>query len=188
MKILILDNYDSFTHNLFHYCEQFCEQVDVVRNDQFNLERLDQYDGIVLSPGPGLPKDAGVLMRLLDEISEQTAVLGVCLGLQAIVECYGGKLINLDQVLHGVSSSCSIVKADPIFEGIKNPFTAGHYHSWAADPAVFPDSLEVLSRNENGLIMALKHKTRNIRAVQFHPESIMTPDGLRMIKNWIDLI
>lgn len=188
MKILILDNYDSFTHNLFHYIEQFSDHVDVIRNDKFNLDELQEYDGIILSPGPGLPKDAGMLMDILKKVPKDTAVLGVCLGLQAIVEFYGGKLTNLKQVLHGVATECNIVKADPIFNEIGPKFKAGHYHSWVADSDHFPENLEVLSQNENGLIMAIRHKTKNIRAVQFHPESIMTPDGLLMIKNWVDFI
>jgi anthranilate synthase component 2 len=182
--MLLLDNYDSFTYNLFHYLEGEGEDVVVRRNDEISIEEALQFDKIVLSPGPGLPKDAGIMPELLKRLPDTTKVLGVCLGLQAIVECYGGSLINLETVIHGQSSLAHCEDdLDILFEDIKSPFQIGHYHSWVASE--LGEDLIVTSRNENGLIMSIRHKFKPIHAVQFHPESILTPEGKKMIHNWV---
>jgi anthranilate synthase component II len=186
LKILIIDNYDSFTFNLVHYLEQFAEEVVVQRNDRIDLEGIAGFDKVVISPGPGLPREAGQLNAALHQLIGKVPLLGVCLGLQAIVEHFGGQLSNLQQVLHGKTSQCHIVHDDPLFERISSPFEIGHYHSWVADKKTFPNELEVLAENSLGLIMALRHKTLPIHAVQFHPESILTPSGLLMIQNWVE--
>jgi anthranilate synthase component 2 len=181
--MLLLDNYDSFTYNLFHYFEGEGEHVVVKRNDEISVEEALTFDRIVLSPGPGLPKDAGIMPELLKRIPDTTKVLGVCLGLQAIVECYGGKLSNLEKVIHGQSSLVHVTDVhDFLFEGIVSPFQVGHYHSWVASE--IGEDLAVTSRNENGLIMSIRHKFKPIHAVQFHPESVLTPEGRKMIRNW----
>lgn len=185
MKVLILDNYDSFTHNLLHYCEPFVEHVDVIRNDEFDINSLKSYDKIIFSPGPGLPDESPMMYEILDQYNGP--ILGVCLGLQAIVCHFGGRLKNLDGVLHGVSSKATIAKADPIYQNIPDVHEVGHYHSWVADLEAFPTDLEVLSRCELGHIMSLRHVSKPIYAVQFHPESVMTPFGKKLIENWLKL-
>ncbi len=186
MRILILDNYDSFTFNLFHYCKQFCEDVVVLRNDEVKIEELSTFDKFVLSPGPGLPQDAGVMSELIAKFHKDKPILGVCLGMQAIAEFYGGTLHNLPQVLHGVQSDC-FLKDDGglLFKGIQSPFKIGHYHSWVVDPSSIPIELQVTSVNEYGHIMAIQHQNDPICGVQFHPESILTEHGLKIIENWI---
>lgn len=186
MRIVLLDNYDSFTFNLFHYLEAEGETVDVFRNDEISLEALHSYDAVVLSPGPGLPKDAGVMPEFLNSLDGSIPVLGVCLGLQGIVERFGGSLRNLDEVIHGQSTFCVKEKEDILFEDIESPFQIGHYHSWVAEE--IPSCLEVTSRNENGLIMSIKHCEWPIHAVQFHPESVLTPEGRKMIQNWVSYV
>jgi anthranilate synthase component II len=182
--MLLLDNYDSFTYNLFHYLEGEGEDVVVRRNDEISIEEAMQFDKIVLSPGPGLPKDSGIMPELLKRLPDTTKVLGVCLGLQAIVECYGGRLTNLETVIHGQSSLAHCEDdLDILFKDIKSPFQIGHYHSWVASE--LGADLIVTSRNESGLIMSIRHKTKPIHAVQFHPESILTPEGRKMIHNWV---
>ena len=183
-RMLLLDNYDSFTYNLFHYLEGEGEHVVVRRNDQISIEEALTFDKIVLSPGPGLPNEAGIMPELLRCLPNTTKVLGVCLGLQAIVECYGGKLINLENVIHGQSSLANCIDdSDILFKDIASPFQIGHYHSWVASE--IGKDLIVTSRNESGLIMSIRHKTKPIHAVQFHPESILTPEGRKMIRNWV---
>lgn len=183
-RLLIIDNYDSFTHNLAHYCEDLGVEVVVRRNNQLVSAEVANFDGVILSPGPGLPKDAGITMQVLADWQDKKPILGVCLGLQAIVEHYGGGLRNLPSVLHGVSSSCEVKRTHPFFENIPSPFLAGHYHSWVTDESYIPEQLEVIAVS-NSLIMAVSHKKWNVFGVQFHPESVMTPDGKQMLNNWI---
>ncbi|MEZ4800005.1 MAG: aminodeoxychorismate/anthranilate synthase component II [Flavobacteriales bacterium] len=178
--------YDSFTFNLFHYLEAEGERVDVFRNDEISLEDLQSYDAVVLSPGPGLPKDAGIMPAFLKSLDGSIPVLGVCLGLQGIVERFGGTLRNLEEVIHGQATSCIQENEDVLFEGISSPFQIGHYHSWVANE--IPSCLEVTSRNEEGLIMSVRHKEWPIHAVQFHPESVLTPNGRKMIQNWVSTV
>lgn len=185
MKVLILDNYDSFTYNLLHYCEPFAEHIDVIRNDEFDLQLLSNYQKVIFSPGPGLPDESPLMYQILDRF--EGPILGVCLGLQAIVCHFGGKLKNLEGVMHGVSSHASIAKADIIYQDIPEVHEIGHYHSWVADPTAFPSDLEVLSRCELGNIMSLRHTSRPIHAVQYHPESVMTPHGKKLMENWLKL-
>jgi anthranilate synthase component 2 len=185
LSILVLDNYDSFTYNLVHYIEQFSQEVVVRRNDEISIPEMLKFDAIVLSPGPGLPKDAGIMMKALEVLAEKKPILGVCLGLQALVEHYGGELYNLPTVKHGIQSKCSSFNNTVLFQNIPSPFEVGHYHSWVAKKPL-PDVLEITAENKEGLIMGIKHKTLPIEAVQFHPESVMTDNGLRMIQNWCE--
>jgi len=183
LSVLILDNYDSFTYNLLHYLEQYIDEIEVHRNDQIALGDIERFDAIVLSPGPGLPKAAGIMMEVLERYSNRKPILGVCLGLQAIVEHFGGSLRNIEQVKHGISSSCWATSDSVLFDGISSPFEIGHYHSWVANEDL-PEQLEVTALNEDKLLMALRHRELPIEAVQFHPESVMTPMGMKMIENW----
>lgn len=187
MKILVLDNYDSFTYNLVQYIEQLSGSVPAVfRNDKIRLEEVDQFDKILLSPGPGLPAESGILMPLIERYAASKSILGICLGLQAINCVFGGKLINLDQVYHGVATPIQVLNpADPLFKGLPAILMAGRYHSWVADPQTFPEILEVTAVDSNQQIMALRHKTFDVCAVQFHPESILTPMGRNILANWI---
>jgi len=188
MRILVLDNYDSFTYNLVHYIEQLIpEQVEVFRNDKISLDEIAVYDKILLSPGPGIPEEAGILIKLIQMYGHEKDILGVCLGHQAIAEALGGTLINLDRVFHGLATPMNIIEDDIIFKGIVSPFTAGRYHSWIVNENDLPKELIVTARDEDGNIMAMKHKNFKLRGVQFHPESVLTPDGLKMIENWINL-
>ncbi|HET6243438.1 MAG: aminodeoxychorismate/anthranilate synthase component II [Bacteroidetes bacterium] len=185
MNILILDNYDSFTYNLVHIIEKISDcTVHVHRNDKIKLEQIEHYDKIVLSPGPGLPSDAGILIPLIQRFYKTKSILGICLGHQAIAEVYGGNLINLDEVLHGVSLPVVVQKKDVIFDGIPNSFLTGRYHSWVVDKNI-PDALEVLARDKNGNVMALRHKEFDVKGVQFHPESVLTEFGEKLLKNWL---
>lgn len=188
MKILILDNYDSFTYNLVHTIEKISpEKVDVFRNDEISLEDIAKYDKIVLSPGPGIPDEAGILKQLIKEYSATKSIFGVCLGMQAIAEVFGGKLINLEKVYHGVSTPMKIIKNDEcIFAGINSNFEAGRYHSWVVSKENFPDCLTVTCEDLNGQIMALSHNSLDVKGVQFHPESVMTPLGEKIIYNWLN--
>jgi anthranilate synthase component 2 len=185
MKILLLDNYDSFTYNLYHYLRQYCDDVDVFRNDAISPEDSDPYSHIVLSPGPGLPEDAGSMMKIIERQAEHKQILGVCLGLQAIAIHFGGTLYNLHVVKHGVAVEVMQTGHHGLFDGIPSPFSAGLYHSWAVNDSDLPDCLEVTARSSEGVIMAVKHKYLPISGVQFHPESILTPRGNEMIKNWV---
>ena len=186
MKILILDNYDSFTYNLVHYVEKvFDGSIDVYRNDKIDLKQIDHYDKIIFSPGPGLPSQAGIMLDVIRLYADRKSMLGVCLGHQAIAEAFGGSLVNLKTVFHGVATITEVVKPDPIFNEIPPKFKSGRYHSWVVDKNNFPDSLEIIASDESANIMALRHKKYDIKGVQFHPESILTEYGEQIIKNWI---
>ena len=187
MKIVIIDNYDSFTNNLSHLVKELGAEVTVVRNDQFELADLEQYSKIILSPGPGIPSEAGLLLDVIKTYAGKKPILGVCLGHQAIGEAFGGKLENLSDVFHGVATPCHIIADDPIFSGIERDITIGRYHSWVVSKENFPDCLEVTAVSDEGQIMALRHRELNIRGIQFHPESVLTPDGKKMLQNWMFL-
>ncbi|GAK89847.1 anthranilate synthase amidotransferase component [Nonlabens ulvanivorans] len=186
-NILIIDNYDSFTFNLVHYFEDLEVRVRVVRNDKITPQECVNYDAIVLSPGPGIPKEAGNLIPIIDYLKDKKPLLGICLGHQAITEVFGGEIINLDKVYHGISTKMTH-NGNEIFKNIETTFDAGRYHSWAAQNSSFPDVLEITATDENGQIMALKHKELPIYGLQFHPESIMTPQGKQMLKNFIETL
>ena len=186
MKIVIIDNYDSFTYNLSHLVKELGAEVTVVRNDQFELEDLEPFSKIILSPGPGIPSEAGLLLDVIRTYAGKKPILGVCLGHQAIGEAFGGKLENLSDVFHGVATPCHIVADDPIFSGIEHDITIGRYHSWVVSKENFPDCLEVTAVSDEGQIMALRHRELNIRGIQFHPESVLTPDGTTIIRNFIN--
>ena len=187
MKILIFDNYDSFTYNLVHLVEKIIhEKVDVYRNDQIALEKVKEYDKIILSPGPGIPNEAGSLLPLIKEYASSKSILGVCLGHQAIGEAFGGTLINLSTVFHGVATDCQLTTNNcQLFNGLPQKITIGRYHSWIVSEENFPSELEITARDENNYIMALQHKTFDVQGVQFHPESILTPDGEKIMRNWL---
>ena len=190
-RILIFDNYDSFTYNLVHLVEKITgEKVDVFRNDQIALEKVNDYDKIILSPGPGIPEEAGLLLPLIKEYASTKSILGVCLGHQAIAEAFGGKLINLSTVFHGVATPIKILslqagQKSKILQGLPETIEVGRYHSWIVSDEDFPATLEVTARDENGYIMGLQHKAFDVQGVQFHPESVLTPDGEKMMRNWL---
>ncbi|MNQ50718.1 Aminodeoxychorismate/anthranilate synthase component 2 [compost metagenome] len=184
-KILVIDNYDSFTYNLVHYLEDLDCEVTVYRNDEFDIDEIAVFDKILLSPGPGIPDEAGLLKEVIRKYGPTKSIFGVCLGQQAIGEVFGGTLSNLDKVYHGVSTTVkTLVDDDLLFEGLGNEFEVGRYHSWVVD-ANLPDVLEATSVDENGQIMSLRHKTFDVRGVQFHPESVLTPNGKKMLENWV---
>ena len=198
MKIVIIDNYDSFTYNLSHLVKELGAEVTVLRNDQFELADLEPYSKIILSPGPGIPSEAGLLCDVIRTYAGKKPILGVCLGHQAIGEVFGAKLVNLSQVFHGVATPCHIIVDDPIFSGIERNITIGRYHSWVVSREGLPECLEVTAESDEGLrvgdgtsgmgqIMALRHREFNIRGIQFHPESVLTPDGKKMLQNWMFL-
>ena len=187
MKIVIIDNYDSFTYNLSHLVKELGVEVTVVRNDQFELADLEPYSKIILSPGPGIPSEAGLLLDVIKTYAGKKPILGVCLGHQAIGESFGGKLENLSDVFHGVATPCHIIADDPIFSGIERDITIGRYHSWVVSNDGLPDCLEVTAVSDEGQIMALRHRELNVRGIQFHPESVLTPDGRKMLQNWLYL-
>ncbi|MEE0424386.1 MAG: aminodeoxychorismate/anthranilate synthase component II [Prevotella sp.] len=187
MKIVIIDNYDSFTYNLAHLVKELGAEVTVFRNDQFQLSELDRFDKIILSPGPGIPSEAGLLMDVIKKYAGRKPMLGVCLGHQAIGEAFGAKLTNLSEVYHGVATPCTQFGNDPIFEGLPKRIEIGRYHSWVVDKSGFPDCLDITAVSDDGQIMGLKHKNYDIRGIQFHPESVLTPDGKKMIQNWLEL-
>ena len=186
MKIVIIDNYDSFTYNLSHLVKALGAEVTVYRNDQFKLTDLQPFDKIILSPGPGIPKEAGLLMDVIAEYKGKKPILGVCLGHQAIGESFGGTLTNLSDVFHGVQTDIDITVDDYVFAGLSKRIQVGRYHSWVVDAKGFPADLEITAVSEEGQVMALRHKTFDIRGIQFHPESVLTPDGKQMIKNWLE--
>lgn len=187
MKILVIDNYDSFTYNLVHYLEDLDCEVTVRRNDQLTLEEVDAFEKIVLSPGPGLPDEAGLLKAIIKTYAPTKSILGVCLGQQAIGEVFGGSLINLDTVYHGVATKVtSCVTDESLFNGLDKTIEVGRYHSWVVDPNL-PEVLEATSFDENGQVMSLRHKTYDLKGVQFHPESVLTPDGKKILENWIQI-
>lgn len=186
MNIVIIDNYDSFTYNLSHQLKALGAQVDVVRNDAFQMSRLEPYDKIVLSPGPGIPEEAGLLNDVIRRYAGRKPILGVCLGHQAIAEVFGGRLENLRTVYHGVQTPTHIINHDYLFEHLPETFEAGRYHSWVVSQSGLPDSLEVTAISDDGHIMALRHRTYDVRGIQFHPESILTPEGARILQNWLN--
>ena len=186
MKILLLDNYDSFTFNLVHIVKELGYEIDVVRNDKIALEAVDAYDKILLSPGPGIPEEAGILLPLIERYAPTKSILGVCLGEQAIGQVFGAKLINLQEVYHGISSVIDVVADEPLFKGMGNPFMGGRYHSWVVDPENLPECLEVTAiERESRQIMALRHKEYDVKGIQFHPESVLTHNGKTIIENWL---
>ena len=198
MKILVFDNYDSFTYNLVHLVEKITgEKVDVYRNDKLPLEDVQRYDKIILSPGPGIPSEAGMLLPLIREYAATKSILGVCLGHQAIGEAFGGTLVNLSTVYHGVATFIEVndINRQPttvngqrptsIFDGLPSKIEVGRYHSWVISDKNFPEELEITARDEQNYIMALRHKTYDVTGVQFHPESVLTPDGEKMMRNWL---
>ena len=188
MKILIIDNYDSFTYNLVHMVEKITGNLPTVfRNDEITLEDINIYDMIMLSPGPGIPNEAGILKEIIRNYAGKKPIFGICLGLQAIVEVFGGSISNMDQVFHGVATSMKVTKPEAvIFHGIEEKFQAARYHSWIASNDDFPNELEITSEDEEGGIMAIRHRDFPISAVQFHPESILTEVGEQLVKNFID--
>lgn len=186
MNIVIIDNYDSFTYNLSHQLKALGAQVDVVRNDAFQMSRLEPYDKIVLSPGPGIPEEAGLLNDVIRRYAGRKPILGVCLGHQAIAEVFGGRLENLRTVYHGVQTPTHIINHDYLFEHLPETFEAGRYHSWVVSRSGLPDYLEVTAISDDGHIMALRHRTYDVRGIQFHPESILTPEGARILQNWLN--
>ncbi len=184
-KILVIDNYDSFVYNLVHYLEELDCEVTVRRNDQLRLDEAAGYDKILLSPGPGIPDEAGLLKPIINEYAATKSILGVCLGMQAIGEVFGGRLINLDNVYHGVATSIELFVDDEyLFAGLEKKLQVGRYHSWVVDKNL-PDCLQVTSYDEKGEIMSLRHTEFDVRGVQFHPESVLTPEGKKMIQNWV---
>ena len=187
MKIVIIDNYDSFTYNLSHLVKELGAEVTVLRNDQFSLDEIESYSKIILSPGPGIPSEAGLLLDVIRKYAGKKPILGVCLGHQAIGEVFGGKLENLSDVFHGVATPCHIIADDPIFIGIDRDITIGRYHSWVVSNEGLPDCLEITAISDEGQIMALRHRELNVRGIQFHPESVLTPDGKKMLQNWLFL-
>ncbi len=188
MKILVIDNYDSFTYNLVQYIERIeGTEVTVVRNDKISLDDVEPFDKILISPGPGVPDEAGITKPLIARYGESKSILGVCLGHQSIAEVYGGSIINLRNVYHGVSSEMKqTVNDDYLFRGVPGEFDAGRYHSWIVAEPDLPECLEVTVRNNEGQIMAMRHREFDVRGVQFHPESVLTEYGGMMIKNWIE--
>ena len=186
MKILVFDNYDSFTYNLVQMIKEISKAtVEVFRNDEIALEKIKDYDKILLSPGPGIPSESGLLLPLIKEYAATKSILGVCLGQQAIGECFGATLSNLKQVYHGISTPINVVAPSTLFEGLPSSFEVGRYHSWVVDKTNFPDDLLITSRDEQGYIMSLEHKTLDVKGVQFHPESVLTPDGFIILTNWL---
>ncbi|PKQ69486.1 aminodeoxychorismate/anthranilate synthase component II [Labilibaculum manganireducens] len=186
MRIVIIDNYDSFTYNLVHIVEQFCEQVIVMRNDQINWKQIKNCDKLIFSPGPGLPKEVKVMGEILDQYANSKPILGVCLGMQYIGEYFGAELINLKEIVHGVPKTTLIADDNELlFKNIPSKFDSGRYHSWALSKNNFPECLRITARDEQDVIMAIRHKKLNLCGVQFHPESIMTQYGKEILKNWI---
>lgn len=199
MKIVIIDNYDSFTYNLSHLVKELGAEVTVLRNDQFRLEELEAFDKIILSPGPGIPEEAGLLLDVIRTYAGRKPILGVCLGEQAIGQVFGGKLTNLDDVFHGVQTEVRVrdeeavkepegaIRLDPdyLFNGLPEEILVGRYHSWVVDTEGFPEELAITAISPEGQIMALKHRTYDVHGIQFHPESVLTPDGKRILSNWV---
>ncbi|WP_089666927.1 aminodeoxychorismate/anthranilate synthase component II [Gramella sp. MAR_2010_147] len=185
-KILVIDNYDSFVYNLVHYLEELDCKVIVKRNDQLHIDDVEEYDKILLSPGPGIPEEAGLLKPIIEKYAATKSILGVCLGMQAIGEVFGGKLLNLDEVHHGVATKIELfVNDEYLFAGLEKELMVGRYHSWVVEKSL-PPTLQATSYDEKGEIMSLRHNEFDVRGVQFHPESVLTPEGKKMIKNWVN--
>ena len=185
MKTVIIDNYDSFTYNLAHLVNELGTEVDVLRNDKFELEELEKYDKIILSPGPGIPEEAGLLLEVIRTYAGRKPILGVCLGEQAIGQAFGGKLTNLSEVFHGIQTNVKIKNKDYIFSGLPTEIPVGRYHSWVVDTEEFPEELVITAISSEGQIMALKHREYDVHGIQFHPESVLTPDGKQIVGNWL---
>ncbi len=186
MKIVIIDNYDSFTYNLSHAVKALGANVTVVRNDQFELKDLEKYDKIILSPGPGIPSESGLLLDVIRSYDDIKPILGICLGEQAIGEAFGGKLINLKDVFHGVQTPVQILNDEVLFRSLPEKLLVGRYHSWVVSKEELPDCLEITALSEEGYIMGLRHKTFDVHGIQFHPESVLTPEGIQIILNFIN--
>lgn len=184
-KIFVIDNYDSFTYNLVHYLEELGCEVTVKRNDQFELDELENYPLLLLSPGPGIPDESGLLKAAIERYAPSKKILGVCLGQQAIGEVFGGKLINLDKVYHGIATLVNVTQEDVLFKDLPKNFEVGRYHSWVVQTPL-PNELEATSVDDEGQLMSLRHKTYDVRAVQYHPESVLTPYGKKILENWIN--
>ena len=187
MKTVIIDNYDSFTYNLSHLVKELGADVTVLRNDRFELPQLAQFDDIILSPGPGIPSEAGLLLDVILTYASRKPMLGVCLGHQAIGEAFGATLTNLQDVFHGVATPCHIAASDPIFKGLPQEITVGRYHSWVVSRDGLPSCLEITALSEEGQIMALRHRDYPVHGIQFHPESVLTPQGRTIIDNFLKL-
>ena len=185
MKTVIIDNYDSFTYNLAHLVKELGAEVDVLRNDKFELEELEKYDKIILSPGPGIPEEAGLLLEVIRTYAGRKPILGVCLGEQAIGQAFGGKLTNLSEVFHGIQTNVKIKNKDYIFSGLPTEIPVGRYHSWVVDTDGFPEELVITAISSEGQIMALTHREYDVHGIQFHPESVLTPDGKQIVGNWL---
>lgn len=185
-KILVIDNYDSFTYNLVHYLEDLDCDVEVYRNDKFELNEIEKFDKILLSPGPGIPEDAGLLKAVISKYAASKSILGICLGQQAIAEVFGGTLLNLKKVYHGVATKIKVIdENEMLFQGLKKEFNVGRYHSWVVSNINFPSHLTITSIDELGNIMSLRHNLFDVKGVQFHPESILTPNGKAILANWL---
>lgn len=186
-KILILDNYDSFTYNIVHIVEELGYKCDIFRNDKITLDEVNNYDKIILSPGPGIPSEAGILLDVIKTYASRKSILGICLGHQAIAEVFGANLVNLSEVYHGIESNINIVEDDLLFKGLEKKITVGRYHSWVVDNKNFPQELEITANDDTeNQIMALRHRNYDVRGVQFHPESVLTPKGKTMLKNFLN--
>lgn len=186
MKVLVVDNYDSFVYNLVHIIQTLqVDTIDVIKNDKVDMNAVAGYDKILLSPGPGVPKDAGLMPAIIEQYAATKSILGVCLGHQAIGECFGGTLINLQEPLHGIASDINILQQDYLFANLPQHFKIGHYHSWVVSTQL-PKAIEIIAKDDKDNIMALKHVDFDIRGVQFHPESILTEHGKTIIENWIN--
>lgn len=186
MRTVIIDNYDSFTYNLSHLVKELGTEVHVVRNDKFQLPDLSVFDKIILSPGPGIPSEAGLLLDVIRHYAGKKPILGVCLGHQAIGEAFGARLTNLKEVFHGVATPIRLTADDNLFKGLPSTIEVGRYHSWVVDRQQLPSCLEITAESEEGQIMALRHRQHNIHGIQFHPESVLTPNGKTIIKNFIE--
>ena len=185
MKILLVDNYDSFTYNLAHIIEQYCD-LDVIRNDKISINDIDKYDKIIISPGPGLPSDSPILNQIITKFYKSKSILGICLGHQAIAESFGSKLINLDEVYHGVAIETKITDSNSIiYNNIPNNFKSGRYHSWVVLDETLSNELKITATDKNDNIMSLQHKEYDVCGIQYHPESILTPEGEAILRNWI---
>jgi anthranilate synthase component 2 len=187
MKTVIIDNYDSFTYNLAHLVKGLGADVEVVRNDRFTIGQLEPYDRIILSPGPGIPSEAGLLLDVIRSYAGRKPIFGVCLGHQAIGEVFGARLTNLAEVYHGVATEGTQFGNDDIFKGLPKRIVMGRYHSWVVDRTAFPECLEVTAVSDDGQIMGLRHRSYNIHGIQFHPESVLTPQGSKILENWLEL-
>lgn len=190
MKILVLDNYDSFTYNLVHYIEELTgEKVTVARNDEITIEQAAQYDRIVLSPGPGIPDEAGIMKEMILKLAPEKSILGICLGMQAIAEVFGGHLTNLDKVYHGVATDILIVEpTEPLFCGLPQVIKGGRYHSWVVDRDTLPSCLRITATDANGMLMGISHTRYDVRGLQFHPESVLTENGKQILSNWLNKV